>query len=76
MKHMSTIKSNVNVGSLDHLGEPRFLENVKLFFERAAKKTSIPDDMFQFIQSCKNVIRFNIPLRMDDGTIRTIACYR
>jgi glutamate dehydrogenase/leucine dehydrogenase len=70
------LESSVNVGKLDHLGEPRFLENVKLFFGRAAKKTNIPDDMFKYIQSCKNVIRFNIPLRMDDGSIRTIPCYR
>jgi len=25
-----------NVGKLDQYGEPRFLENVKLFFDRAA----------------------------------------
>jgi glutamate dehydrogenase/leucine dehydrogenase len=66
----------VNVGKLDALGEPRFLENVKLFFARAGKKTNIPADMFEFIQACKNVVRFNIPLRMDDGSIRTIPCYR
>ena len=66
----------VNVGKLDALGEPRFLENVKLFFGRAATKTNIPQDMFKFIQSCKNVVRFNVPLRMDDGTIRTVTCYR
>jgi hypothetical protein len=76
IRTMAALQSNVNVGKLDELGEPRFLENVKLFFERAAKKTNIPDDMFKFIQSCKNVVRFNIPLRMDDGTIRTIPCYR
>jgi glutamate dehydrogenase (NAD(P)+) len=70
------LQSNINVGKLDQYGEPRFLENVKLFLNRAAKNTNIPDDMLTFISSCKNVIRFNIPLRMDDGSIRTIPCYR
>lgn len=47
-----------------------------MFLARAGAKTNIPDDMFTYIQSCKNVIRFNIPLRMDDGSIKTVACYR
>ncbi len=68
--------SMVNVGKLDALGEPRFLENVKLFLGRAAKNTKIPADIFAYMQACKSVIRFNIPLRMDDGSIRTIPCYR
>ena len=28
------------------------------------------------IESCNSVIRFNIPLIRDNGTIDTIACYR
>lgn len=44
--------------------------------ERAAKKTKIPNDIYEYIKSCSSVIRFNIPLRMDDGSIRTIPCYR
>ena len=65
-----------NTGKLDEHGEPRFLENVKLFLDRAGAKTNIPADMFAYIKACKNVVRFNIPLRMDDGSIRTITCYR
>ena len=61
---------------LDENGEPRFLEQVKLFLNRAAKKTDIPADIYQHIESCKSVVRFNIPLRMDSGIIRTIPCYR
>jgi len=34
---------------LDSNGEPRFLENVKLFLQRAAKKTDIPDDVYKYI---------------------------
>lgn len=58
------------------MGEPRFLENVKLFLERAAKKTDIPDDMYNVIESCASVVRFNIPVRMDNGKMQTFPCYR
>ena len=43
---------------------------------RAASKTDIPKDMYEFIESCQSVVRFNIPLKMDDGSIKTVACYR
>jgi glutamate dehydrogenase (NAD(P)+) len=49
---------------------------VKLFLERAATKSDIPHDIFQYIESCDAVVRFNIPLQMDDGSIRTVTCYR
>jgi hypothetical protein len=38
--------------NLDKNGEPRFLDQVKLFMGRAAQKTDIPSDMFEFIESC------------------------
>lgn len=63
-------------GQTDDLGEPRFLENVKLFLSRAAKKTDIPEDMFKVIENCASVVRFNIPLRMDNGKIESFNCYR
>lgn len=47
-----------------------------MFMERAAKSTDIPPDIYELIQSCASVIRFNIPLQMDNGEIRTIPCYR
>jgi glutamate dehydrogenase (NAD(P)+) len=28
------------------------------------------------MQACKAVIRFNIPLKMDNGAVKTITCYR
>jgi hypothetical protein len=49
---------------------------VKLFFDRAAAKTGIPEEYLKLIQACDTVIRFNIPLRRDNGTIETITCYR
>ena len=32
--------------------------------------------MYKYIESCSSVIRFNIPLRMDDGSVKTVPCYR
>ena len=61
---------------IDDVGEPRFLEQVQMFLERAAKHTTIPKDVYDLIQSCASVVRFNIPVAMDDGSIATIPCYR
>jgi len=56
--------------------EPRFLEQVELFFNRAASKTGISKDYLEMIRTCDNVIRFSIPIRRDNGTIENIICYR
>jgi glutamate dehydrogenase (NAD(P)+) len=61
---------------LDENQEPRFLEQVKLFFDRAASRTNIPAEYLNVIKACNSVIRFNIPLKRDDGTIETVTCYR
>lgn len=61
---------------LDAHGEPRFLEQVKLFYNEAAEKTGISAEKLNLIKSCQNLVRFNIPLRRDDGTLETITCYR
>ena len=66
----------VNVTKTDKMGEPRFLEQVKLFLARAAHKTDVPEDLYKLIESCASVVRFNIPLRMDSGELQTVACYR
>jgi hypothetical protein len=47
--------------------EPRFLEQVELFFNRAASKTGISKDYLELIRTCDNVIRFSIPIRRDNG---------
>ena len=47
--------------------EPRFLEQVELFFNRAASKTGIAKDYLELIRTCDNVIRFSIPIRRDSG---------
>ena len=46
----------------DEHDEPRFLEQVELFFNRAAKLTDVPADMLEVIKQCNSVIRFHIPL--------------
>lgn len=61
---------------LDEHGEPRFLEQVKLFYGEAAALTGIDAQYLELIKACQTVIRFNIPLRRDDGSLETIACYR
>ena len=61
---------------IDQFQEPRFLEQVKLFFDRAASKTDVPQEYLHVIKACNTVIRFNIPLRRDNGKIETVTCYR
>jgi glutamate dehydrogenase (NAD(P)+) len=61
---------------MDEFEEPRFLEQVKLFFDRAASKTDIPSEYLQLIKACNTVVRFNIPLRRDNGKVETLTCYR
>ena len=61
---------------LDENNEPRFLEQVKLFYNSASAKTGISAEYLNLIASCQTVVRFNIPLRRDNGSLETITCYR
>jgi len=56
--------------------EPRFLEQVQLFVDHAASKTNIPQDMLKYIMACDHVLRFQIPVKRDNGVIETFTCYR
>lgn len=38
--------------------EPRFLENVQLFVDRAASSTNIPEDLLKYMMACDKVLRF------------------
>ena len=38
--------------------EPRFLEQVQLYVDKAASKTDIPADMLKYIMACDNILRF------------------
>jgi len=62
--------------NLDEMGEPRFLENVQLFLKRAAGKLDIPADIYEYIEKCHSVVRFDVPLLMDNGKYKSVTCYR
>jgi len=38
--------------------EPRFLEQVQLFVDKAASKTNVQADMLKYIMACDHVLRF------------------
>lgn len=59
-----------------HIMEARFLEQVQLFYDRASKKTNVPSDMLKYIIACDNCLRFQIPIRRDNGLVETLTCYR
>jgi glutamate dehydrogenase (NAD(P)+) len=61
---------------IDETAEPRFLEMVKLHFDKAAKLTNVTPDLLSFIKECNTMIRFNIPLQRDDGSLEILTCYR
>eukprot|EP00343_Euplotes_focardii_P006684 CAMPEP_0205821318 /NCGR_PEP_ID=MMETSP0206-20130828/6675_1 /ASSEMBLY_ACC=CAM_ASM_000279 /TAXON_ID=36767 /ORGANISM="Euplotes focardii, Strain TN1" /LENGTH=498 /DNA_ID=CAMNT_0053116711 /DNA_START=74 /DNA_END=1570 /DNA_ORIENTATION=+ len=60
----------------DLVEEPRFLEMVKMHFDKAAKYTNVSPDLLSFIKECNSIVRFNIPLQKDDGTLEILTCYR
>ena len=62
--------------ALDEHSEPRFLEQVKLFYADAASQTGIEEQYLNLIKACQTVVRFNIPLRRDNGELETVTCYR
>lgn len=60
----------------DEQAEPRFLEMVKLHFDKAAKYTNCSPDLLKYIKECNTMVRFNIPLQKDDGSLEILTCYR
>jgi glutamate dehydrogenase (NAD(P)+) len=56
--------------------ELKFLENVQMMVDNAAQKANIKPDMLKYIMACDNVIRFQIPIRRDNGQLETLTCYR
>lgn len=47
-----------------------------MFYNRAAAKTGVPQPYLDLIKACDTVVRFNFPLRRDNGKIETITAYR
>jgi glutamate dehydrogenase (NAD(P)+) len=56
--------------------EPRFLEQVQMYVDKAAKKTDVDQDMLKYIMACDDVLRFQIPIKRDNGKIEVLTCYR
>lgn len=56
--------------------EPRFLEMVKMHFDNAAKYCNVAPDMLASLKECHTVVRFNIPVQRDDGSLEVVPCYR
>lgn len=62
--------------------EPSFMEQTGLYFNDASKflLKNHPDattpDLLNFIKAPKTLIKFNLPLKRDNGTIEVIEAYR
>ena len=61
----------------EHAEEPRLLEQVHTNFDKASQYTkNITPSLLNMIKQCHSVVRFNIPLRRDNGELETVTCYR
>jgi glutamate dehydrogenase/leucine dehydrogenase len=47
-----------------------------MFYDSAAAKTGIDPQWLNLIKACQSVVRFNIPLRRDNGQLEVVTCYR
>ena len=47
----------------------RFLEMVKMNFDKASKFTGIDEGLLSIIKACNSLLRVNFPLRRDDGSV-------
>jgi len=51
-------------------------DEVNVFFDRAADKLGLDDGMRELLRSPWRELKVSVPVRMDDGTIRTFTGYR
>ena len=49
---------------------------VKQHFDRGAIHSKHPKDLISIIKECNTAVRFNVPLRKDDGSYEVLTCYR
>ena len=75
-KKWTTTPGQTEGTSTDDKPEPRFLEMVKMHFDKAAKYTNVSPDLLNLIKECNSMVRFNIPLQKDDGSLEILTCYR
>jgi len=71
-----TLRRSLAAVAVEDDGEPRFLEMVKLYFDRAAVQTKLDLGILEVIKQCNNVIRVSFPIRRDNGRIEVIQGYR
>ena len=72
---MMVSRPNYSFSSQDD-GEGTFLENVELFFNKAASHTRIPKDYLSLLKGANATLKMNIPLLRDDGSFTSIEAYR
>jgi glutamate dehydrogenase (NAD(P)+) len=53
-----------------------FIHNINNFYNRAAKKSGVSEDICNLIKSCNNVIRFEFPIRRDSGVLEVVTGFR
>lgn len=56
--------------------EPRFLECVKLNFDRASMYLDTDPGLLEVIKACNSVLRISFPLKRDNGEVVVIKAYR
>lgn len=56
--------------------EPRVLEQLQMFADKATMNQQIKPDLLKYVMACQNVLRFQIPIVRDNGTIESLTCYR
>jgi len=76
IRSMSSAATPTGFGPASGDAEPRFLEMVKLNFDKARAVARVDKDMFEIIKSCNSMLRVNFPLRRDNGSIEIISGYR
>ena len=47
-----------------------------MFTNEAASKVDIQPDLLNYLMTCDHALRFQIPVRRDNGLIETLTCYR
>ena len=68
--------------SIPGADEPNFIEQVNLYFNQAGQHlmevnpNAVSKDLLEFIKAPKTVIKFNMPLRRDNGSLEVIEAYR
>jgi glutamate dehydrogenase (NAD(P)+) len=53
-----------------------FFADVNQHFLRAARHSSLPDDILEYVRSCNAVYRIRFPVLRDDGGVQVMEAYR